>query len=114
MVATGAPRTAIDLPSPSWLGVSLRVGGLLLGVAAACVVALLSLRFGSLQIKTADAWNAIFAYDADSFEQTVVRTLRVPRTIIALGVGSCLAVAGAADAGNHPESPRGPVDLRRQ
>ncbi len=75
------------------------MGGLLLGVAAACVVALLSLRFGSLQIKTADAWNAIFAYDPNSFEQTVVRTLRVPRTIIALGVGSCLAVAGAAMQG---------------
>ena len=99
MVATGAPRTAVDVPSPSWLGLSFRVGGLLLGVAAACVVALLSLRFGSLNIKTADAWNAIFSYDSDSFEQTVVRSLRVPRTIIALGVGSCLAVAGASMQG---------------
>ncbi len=99
MVATGAARTAINVPSPNWLGLSLRAGGLLLGVVAACAVALLSLRFGSLNINSADAWNAIFAYDPDSFEQTVVRSLRVPRTIIALGVGSCLAVAGAAMQG---------------
>lgn len=99
MVATGAPPTAVNLPTPRWFGVSLRAGGLLLGVVVACVVALLSLRFGSLSIATSDAWKAIFAYDPGSFEQTVVRSLRVPRTIIALGVGSCLAVAGASMQG---------------
>jgi len=63
---------------------------------ALCAVALLmSLRFGSLNISTADAWNAIFNYDPNVYEQTVVRKLRVPRTLIALAVGGALGVAGA-------------------
>lgn len=59
-------------------------------------VALLSLRVGSIDISTADAWNALFHYSADSYEQTVVRYFRLPRTVIGLGVGAALAVAGAA------------------
>jgi len=54
----------------------------------------LSLRYGSLHLTTTDAWNALFHYDADSYEETVVRSLRLPRTVIALGVGGALAVAG--------------------
>jgi len=56
---------------------------------------LLSLRIGSISITTSDAIDAVFDYNPESYEQTVVRSLRVPRTIIAIGVGSTLAVAGA-------------------
>lgn len=59
----------------------------------------MSLRFGSLNISTADAWNAIFNYDPNVYEQTVVRKLRVPRTLIALAVGGALGVAGAVMQG---------------
>lgn len=83
-----------DAPAADWLKVSARVLGLVLGVVAIGITALLSLRFGSLRISTEDAWNAVFHYDAAVYEQTVVRALRVPRTIIALGVGAGLAVAG--------------------
>lgn len=82
-----------------WLVMSTRLLGLLVGLVAIGVVALMSLRFGSLQISTTDAWNAIFHYNPDVYEQTVVRQLRVPRTIIALSVGSALAVAGAVMQG---------------
>jgi iron complex transport system permease protein len=69
------------------------------GFAACAVlllgVAMLSLRFGSISISNADAWDALFNYDAESYNQTVVRSLRLPRTLIGLGVGAALAVAGA-------------------
>lgn len=82
-----------------WAAIGARTLGLLAGVAALLVVALLSLRFGSLDIATADAWNALFNYDPSSYDQTVVRSLRLPRTVIALSVGAGLAVAGAVMQG---------------
>lgn len=69
--------------------------GLLIGVALIAAVALLSLRFGSHPVSTRDAWNAIFNYDDTNYEQLVVHTMRIPRTVIAIGVGAALAVTGA-------------------
>lgn len=76
------------------LGPVWRTTGLVAGSAVLALVALLSLRIGSIGISTRDAWDALFHYDAEAYNQTVVRTLRLPRTIIALGVGATLAVAG--------------------
>lgn len=70
--------------------------GLLAALAGVVIIGLLSLRIGSISISTQDAWNALFNYDVESYNQTVVRSLRLPRTVIALGVGAGLAVAGAA------------------
>jgi iron complex transport system permease protein len=69
--------------------------GLLIGLSAVVAIAIVSLRIGSIDISTSDALAALFNYDSDIYNQTVVRTLRLPRTIIALGVGAGLAVAGA-------------------
>jgi iron complex transport system permease protein len=69
--------------------------GLLIGLGAVVAIAIVSLRIGSIDISTSDALAALFNYDSDIYNQTVVRTLRLPRTIIALGVGAGLAVAGA-------------------
>lgn len=80
------PRTGVQ---------TLRGGGLLAAAAALLVVALLSLRIGSINVSTSEAWDALFAYDASSYNQTVVRSLRLPRTLIAIAVGAGLAVAGA-------------------
>jgi len=77
------------------VGTAWRTAGLLFGLAALGLAGLLSLRVGSIGISTSDAWDALFRYDADVYNQTVVRTLRLPRTIIALGIGAALAVAGA-------------------
>jgi iron complex transport system permease protein len=55
----------------------------------------MSLRFGSLSITTGDAIDAIVDHDPAVYEQTIVRQLRVPRTLIAISVGAALAVAGA-------------------
>jgi iron complex transport system permease protein len=72
-----------------------RAVGLALLCGVLVVVSLLSLRVGSISISTNDAVHAIFDYNHDSQAQTVVRSLRLPRTLIALGVGASLAVAGA-------------------
>lgn len=80
-----------------WQGIKLaaRAIGLVVGLVGVGLVALLSLRIGSIGITTRDVWDALFNYSAQSYDQTVVRSLRLPRTIIAIGVGGGLAVAGA-------------------
>jgi iron complex transport system permease protein len=89
----------ISMPVPaekkSMTPVTVRTLGLVGLCFALVVVLLLSLRIGSISITTKDAVDALFNYNHDSYEQTVVRSLRLPRTVIALGVGAALAVAGA-------------------
>ncbi|MEM7094658.1 MAG: iron ABC transporter permease [Actinomycetota bacterium] len=62
-------------------------------------VALLSLRCGSLEVTTGDAWRAIFDFNLEIREQIVVRELRAPRTLIGATAGACLAVAGSLTQG---------------
>jgi iron complex transport system permease protein len=69
--------------------------GLVLCALVLGAIVLLSLRIGSIDITTANAVDALFDYTPGSYEQTVVRTLRLPRTLIGLCVGAALAVAGA-------------------
>lgn len=57
---------------------------------------LVSLRAGALPVSTADAVQAMVAYNPDSYEQAVVRELRLPRTLVGIAVGAALAVSGAA------------------
>lgn len=85
----------VSQPQPAG-GLAVRPVMLLLAAAALAVVIVLSLRVGSISITNADALNALFHYTPDSYEQTVVRTLRFPRTVIGVGVGAALAMAGAA------------------
>ena len=76
-----------------------RATGLLLGLAGVPIITILSLRVGSLPVSNQDAWGAIFNFNPDSYEQTVVRSLRVPRTAVGLAIGASLAVAGAVMQG---------------
>jgi iron complex transport system permease protein len=82
-----------------WTLHTLRIAGLLLGVAAVCILALLSLRFGSLEITTRDAWNGIFNFEEGNYEQILVREWRLPRTIICICIGGALGIAGAVIQG---------------
>lgn len=98
MTATEARSVGLNAQSPErseLFGAAARTVGLLLAIAGVIAVGLLSLRFGSINISTADAWDALFNYDSSNYNQVVVRTLRLPRTVIALAVGGGLAVAGA-------------------
>jgi iron complex transport system permease protein len=78
-----------------WRQRTLRGAGLGISFVLLVAVALLSLRIGSIALSTDEVRRALFDYDPNSYNQTVVRTLRLPRTIIALIVGGGLAVAGA-------------------
>lgn len=98
MTATEARSVGVDPQSAERheiFGTAARTAGLLLAIAGVIAFGLLSLRFGSISISTADAWDALFSYDSSNYNQVVVRTLRLPRTVIALAVGGGLAVAGA-------------------
>ncbi len=92
---TAAPTADSSQLDRNRLATSVRAFGLLLGLAGAVLAALLSIRVGSIDISNRDAWNAIFNCHADSYNETVVRTLRLPRTVIAIAVGGGLAIAGA-------------------
>ena len=92
-IAASAEHSGRSLSRPT------KLVGLVLLIGVAAITVLLSLRFGSLTVTTTDAWNAIFNYQSNVYEQTVVRELRVPRTLIALAVGGSLGVAGAVMQG---------------
>lgn len=68
--------------------------GVFLGaVVALAVAALLSLRIGSVSLSTGEVVTAFTDFDGSN-AHLIVRSLRLPRTIIGLGVGAALAVAG--------------------
>lgn len=70
------------------------VAGLPVGLGLLALSLLASVRFGAAEIGTADVIGAFTAYDG-SQDDIIIRTLRVPRAIIAALVGASLAVAGA-------------------
>ncbi len=69
--------------------------GLVLGIAWLLVVVaiMLSLAVGNLGIPLGDVWRAVFSPD-DSAHTLIVRTQRMPRTILGLLTGAALATAG--------------------
>lgn len=78
---------------------TVRLLGLVAGIIGLLLVSTMSLLYGSIGITTSDVWNALFAHDPTSYEETVVRTLRAPRTIFGLVVGCALGVSGAVMQG---------------
>jgi len=93
------PETEVARRSSGWAAPTARAIGLAAGLIAVAVVALLSLRFGSLPLSTRDSWDALFHYNPDDYEQVIVRSMRLPRTLIAICVGGSLAVAGTVMQG---------------
>lgn len=68
-------------------------GVLLAAVAGLAGVALLSLRMGSVSLSTTEVITAFTNFEGTN-AHLIVRSLRLPRTIIGIGVGAALAVAG--------------------
>lgn len=101
--AVGEDRTAPPAGAPprerSRSKAALRAFGLVVGLVVTLAAGVLSLRFGSIAISNSDAWNALFDYDPGSYEETVVRNLRAPRTLFAIVVGCGLGVSGAVMQG---------------
>lgn len=73
---------------------------LLLALVAA---GLLSLALGSRALPLGTVVDVLF-HDDGSEAATIVRTLRIPRTVLAISVGVSLGVAGALMQGPHQES----------
>ncbi|WP_236612526.1 iron ABC transporter permease [Picosynechococcus sp. NKBG15041c] len=70
------------------------LAGLCVSVVALVFSFLASLNFGAADISVAEVYGAIFQFDG-STEQLIIRTVRLPRSLIALVVGAALAVAGS-------------------
>jgi iron complex transport system permease protein len=78
---------------------SVRAIGLGVSVAALVAVVLCSIAIGSKPIPFGTVLDALFHYDASSNDHLIVRSLRIPRTIIGVMVGVALGLAGAGMQG---------------
>jgi iron complex transport system permease protein len=76
-----------------------RGGGLLVALALLVVVLFCSVAYGAKTIDLGTVIDAFTSYDETSTDHLVVRSLRVPRTLIGLGVGVALGLAGAVMQG---------------
>ena len=71
-----------------------RAAGLMIGLAVAGAALLASLLLGQISVSFSDLIGSVVAYNPGDLEQLVIRSERLPRTLIALAVGAGLAVAG--------------------
>ncbi|MFC4079440.1 FecCD family ABC transporter permease [Amycolatopsis samaneae] len=58
------------------------------------VVAVVSIGIGAHAVAPGEVLRALFAFDGSS-DQTIVRDVRAPRAVLAIGVGAALGIAGA-------------------
>jgi iron complex transport system permease protein len=79
-------RRSPRLSSPVSLGI---------GVALLLAAAYASLVMGTAGATPVKAAQALFAFDPSSDTHVIVRTARLPRMVIGIGVGAALAIAGA-------------------
>jgi iron complex transport system permease protein len=103
--SVGIYRSAVDRRR----GSIRRTLGLLVALGLLVWVVLMSVRIGSVPIESGTVLDAFFGFDG-SDEHLIVRSLRVPRTLIGLGVGAALAVAGAVTQG-VTRNPLGAPDI---
>lgn len=73
---------------------SLLIAGLLLGCLALWLSFLLSISWGAADVSVSEIYRAFTAFDGSS-SHLIIRTVRLPRSLIAIVVGAALAVAGA-------------------
>ncbi|WP_110953746.1 FecCD family ABC transporter permease [Anaerosinus massiliensis] len=68
---------------------------MLLGTVLLLFAVAASISFGAADLQLQSAWSALFNFDSTSTEHQIIRTLRFPRTLADIIVGSSLAVCGA-------------------
>lgn len=90
MVSTALQRSTRLGRSPSLLLSGLAIGLLLLVL---CLFA--SIGLGAADITPGEVWNALVAFDESSTNHLIIRTVRLPRSLIAVLVGGAMAIAGA-------------------
>lgn len=85
--STSPPKPKVSVRLPKWLGLPLGFALLL-----ACLA--LSITLGAADISVRTVAASLFAFDG-SFDQLIIRTVRLPRVLSGVLVGAALAVAGA-------------------
>jgi iron complex transport system permease protein len=78
---------------------SVRALGLVAALVGLVGVLLCSVAFGAKPIPFATVIDALFAYDSTSNDHLIVRSLRIPRTIVGLLVAVALGLSGAVMQG---------------
>lgn len=98
-------KVTVDRASPSTLaGIRRRRIGFLLGLTGLLALAVLaSMALGTKPIPPDAIWSAVWA-PTGTDDDVIVRQLRVPRTVLGVGVGIALGVAGAL-AQAHTRNP---------
>jgi iron-siderophore transport system permease protein len=71
-----------------------RAGGLIVAIAVLALAVLFSLAVGARSIPLGDVIDALL-HGGDSENATIVRDLRIPRTLLGVVVGAAIGVAGA-------------------
>lgn len=95
-VTTSAPPTAtVPDPKPEHRSSAGLSAGLLVLLAVLAVVAFVSVVLGSRGVGLSTVWDAIAHHDPTDTDQTVIRELRLPRTVLGLLAGAALGLAGA-------------------
>ncbi|MFT4083719.1 MAG: iron chelate uptake ABC transporter family permease subunit [Nocardioides sp.] len=84
----------VSRPSSASRPALLRTGGLVVLVVVLALSVLLSLAVGSKSIPFSHVFDALL-HGGDSDDALVVRTLRVPRTLLGVAIGVALGLAGA-------------------
>lgn len=79
---------------PSQRSTSVKAIGLFCSVVALVLIVAASFAVGSKGVPLSTVWSALFDYRGLE-DQVVVHDLRLPRTVIGLGVGASLGLAGA-------------------
>jgi iron complex transport system permease protein len=75
-----------------------RGAGLVVGLVLLALTVMASIAFGTKSIPLHTVWQALVDADASN-DHVIVRSLRVPRTVLGLGVGLALGLAGAVMQG---------------
>ena len=68
-------------------------------VAVLLVVCFLSITMGSRAITLETIWRALTDFDAASASETVVRQMRIPRTLLGITVGAALGLSPSRGEG---------------
>ena len=73
--------------------------GLGIGLILLSICFILSIGLGAADVTPAEVWKALFIFDGSSTNHLIIRTVRLPRSLIAVLVGAAMAIAGAVMQG---------------